>query len=332
MAYYNLDKKRTERLLNKETKFNLDIGSTPQELKDISYKFYIQNLTNKKYNTSSTFPKIIPDYNFEEVRNIQNRYFTESTEDLKAKMMVQSDFLNQQEEEIKKAFQRRKDITRIEEIKKLNESGIVLPEGVDFFSEEGQSIIRSEASKYKGGYDEYLKDKGLAQQRNRMEENERKLEEKLQVVITTLLRENDPRVINETISNAVVGEISKLFSNLTEKQQLNLAKKVDQKTKEELQNRKQKDVLEALGGAGAGAGVGGKEPPQTPTQREEIQARLDHLKHERKQIGSKGDMKYIGRKIVLGTKITKSEEERKERYDDLTEQIKELGIVLQRIK
>ena len=64
MSYYDLRNKRTEQLLNKETKFQIDMGSSPQELKDISYKFYLQNLYNKNYNTSSTFPKIIPEYNF----------------------------------------------------------------------------------------------------------------------------------------------------------------------------------------------------------------------------------------------------------------------------
>lgn len=327
MAYYNLDKKRTERLLNKETKFNLDIGSTPKELKEISYKFYLQNLENKHYNTSKTFPKTIPRYNFREVERIQQQYFTDTAEDIKAKMEIQSDFLNQQEDEIKKSLQRRREVAQIEEIQKLADSGL-LPDKTDFFSEENQDYIRT--LKSSGRYEEVVKDKRLEQQNNRQEQKERMLEEKLQVVIETLLRENDPSVINTAISNAVSTEVRKIYSNLTEKQQLATAKKAIEQTKEELARLKQKDIVEALGGA-AGAGAG-KEPPQNPTQREEIQARLDHLKQMRKEVGSKGDMKYIGRKIVLGTKITKSEEERKERYDNLTEQIKDIGITLQRLK
>lgn len=323
MAYYNLDKKRTEMLLNKETKFNLDMGATPQELKDISYKFYIQNLDNKHYNTSKTFPKIIPAYNFEEVRKIQQRYFTESTEDLKAKMEIQSDFLNQQEEEIKNSLQRRREVSQVEDIQKLFDSGL-LPDKTDFFSEENQDYIKT--LKASGRYQEVVKDKRLEQATNRQNEKERMLEEKLQVVINTLLRENDPSVINTTISNAVFSEIQKIFSNLTEKQRLATAGKVIEQTKAELERLKQRNVIEALGGAGGGAGAGG-EPPQAPPVRDELQSRLDHLRQQRKEIGSKGDMNYIDKKIEKGTQ-SKNEMERREIYNDLTEQIKELELAI----
>ena len=320
MAYYNLDKRKTEKLLNKETKFNLDIGSTPKELKDISYKFYLQNIDNKHYNTSSTFPKTIPDLNFGEVNNLEKRYFTQSTEDLKSRMEIQSDFLNQQEEEIKKSLQRRKEVSQVEEIQKLFDSGL-LPDKTDFFSEENQDYIRT--LKASGKYQEVIKDKRLEQVTNRQDEKERMLEEKLSVVIDTLLRENSPQVINETISNAVTIEIQKLFSNLTLKQQINLSRKAIEQTKKELERLKQLNIIESLGGKG-GTGTGrGKEPPQEPPTKKEMEDRLVHLRGERKTYGNKGDMNYIKRKIEGGVQ-TENEMARKQMYDELTEQINEL--------
>lgn len=324
MAYFNLDDKRTERLLNKETKFNLDFGSTPKELKEISNKFYLQNLINKEYNTSKTFPKTIPDLNFGEVRELESRYFSQDTEDLKARMEIQSDFLNQQEEEIKKSLQRKKEVSQVEEIQKLFDSGL-LPDKTDFFSEENQDYIRT--LKASGRYQEVIKDKRLEQHTNRRDEQERMLEEKLRVVVDTLLRENNPEVINQTISNSVSTEIQKIFSNLTEAQQLNLARKAIQQTKEELERLKQRDIVEALGGMGAGAGDK-KQSSKEPTL-EEINDQITLLRGERKRVGNKGDMNYIAKKIEKGTQ-TENEIKRKQIYDELTEQINELEARLRR--
>jgi hypothetical protein len=324
MAYFNLDDKRTERLLNKETKFNLDFGSTPKELKEISNKFYLQNLINKEYNTSKTFPKTIPDLNFGEVRELESRYFSQDTEDLKARMEIQSDFLNQQEEEIKKSLQRKKEVSQVEEIQKLFDSGL-LPDKTDFFSEENQDYIRT--LKASGRYQEVIKDKRLEQHTNRRDEQERMLEEKLRVVVDTLLRENNPEVINQTISNSVSTEIQKIFSNLTETQQLNLARKAIQQTKEELERLKQRDIVEALGGMGAGAGDK-KQSSKEPTL-EEINDQITLLRGERKRVGNKGDMNYIAKKIEKGTQ-TENEIKRKQIYDELTEQINELEARLRR--
>jgi len=324
MAYFNLDDKRTERLLNKETKFNLDFGSTPKELKEISNKFYLQNLINKEYNTFKTFPKTIPDLNFGEVRELESRYFSQDTEDLKARMEIQSDFLNQQEEEIKKSLQRKKEVSQVEEIQKLFDSGL-LPDKTDFFSEENQDYIRT--LKASGRYQEVIKDKRLEQHTNRRDEQERMLEEKLRVVVDTLLRENNPEVINQTISNSVSTEIQKIFSNLTETQQLNLARKAIQQTKEELERLKQRDIVEALGGMGAGAGDK-KQSSKEPTL-EEINDQITLLRGERKRVGNKGDMNYIAKKIEKGTQ-TENEIKRKQIYDELTEQINELEARLRR--
>lgn len=317
MAYFNLNNKRTEKLLREQTKFNLDIGSTPEELKEISNKFYLQNLVNKEYNTSKTFPKTIPDLNFGEVRDLQNRYFSQDTEDLKAKMEIQSDFLNQQEEEIKKSLQRRKEVTQVEDIQKLFDSGL-LPDKTDFFSEENQDYIKS--LKASGRYQEVIKDKRLEQNNNRLQESERMLEQKLSIVVDTLLRENNPEVINNTISDAVSTEVSKLFSYLTEKQQLSLAKKAIEQSKIELERLKQRDIRDALGG-GVGGDVGkGKGTPQS---RDEIQSRIAHLKQERKSIGSSNDIKYITRKQERGEKLSENEEVRLTLYADITNTIRE---------
>ena len=321
MAYFNLNNKRTEKLLREQTKFNLDIGSTPEELKEISYKFYLQNLENKEYNTSRTFPKTIPDLNFGEVAILEKRYFSESTEDLKAKMEIQSDFLNQQEEEIKNSLQRRREVSQVEDIQKLFDSGL-LPDKTDFFSEENQDYIRS--LKASGRYQEVIKDKRLEQQNNRRDEKERKLEEKLSVVINTLLRENNPEIINTTISNAVTTEVSKLFSNLTERQQLTLSRKVLDQAKAELERLKQRDIRDAVGGSG-GAGSGtGKGDITSIQRRDELIARIDHLKQERRQIGSNNDIKYINRKKERGDKLSENEEERLVLYRDLSQTIKDL--------
>ncbi len=327
MAYFNLDKKRTEMLLNKETKFNIDMGATPQELKDISYKFYIQNLDNKHYNTSSTFPKIIPAYNFEEVRKIKQRYFTESTEDLKAKMEIQSDFLNQQEDEIKKSLQRRREVAQVEEIQKLFDSGL-LPDKTDFFSDENQDYIRT--LKASGRYQEVVKDKRLEQQNNRQDEKERMLEEKLQVVIDTLLRENDPSVINTTISNAVITEVRKIYSNLTEKQQLSTAKKTIEQTKEELDRLKQRNIVEALGGVGAGAGAGAVRKGREPTQREEIQDSITHLQQQRREMA--GEVVVLERRDRLGEKLSVKERAKIADYKDINSRITLLTDRLQNFK
>lgn len=320
MAYFNLNNKRTEKLLREQTKFNLDIGSTPEELKEISYKFYLQNLENKEYNTSRTFPKTIPDVNFGEVAILEKRYFSQSTEDLKAKMEIQSDFLNQQEEEIKNSLQRRREVSQVEDIQKLFDSGL-LPDKTDFFSEENQDYIRS--LKASGRYQEVIKDKRLEQQNNRRDEKERKLEEKLSVVINTLLRENNPEIINTTISNAVTTEVSKLFSNLTERQQLTLSRKVLDQAKAELERLKQRDIRDAVGG-GAGSGGAGKGDITPIQRRDELIARIDHLKQERRQIGSNNDIKYINRKKERGDKLSENEEERLVLYRDLSQTIKDL--------
>ena len=161
----------------------------------------------------------------------------------------------------------------------------------------------------------------LANERNKLDTQERQLEQKLDKVIESLLRENDPRIINETISNAVVNELRQIFSQLTDKQQISLSKKVIEKTTEELTKRKDKNILDALGGAGASA----VEVESVKSQEtEEIKSRIEHLKQERKKVGSVSDIKYIDRKEQAGEKLSQSEIDRRERYKELSDAIDSL--------
>lgn len=214
MAYSNINDEN----FNAITNFNISLGLSEKEKEALHLEYVRKNLLIKRYaGSGGDFPKQIPKYNADKVIDITNRYFTTDLEDIQLEAELQRDFINSKNKDLlerKLALEEKKKIT---EIKELNDAGIVLPEGVNYFSEEGRAYIRSEASKHPKGFNEYIKDKVKAKEDQRIIEMERKIAISIGKALNGILNLTNPTEINKAIEDIVNKEIDPLELNEQQK-------------------------------------------------------------------------------------------------------------------
>jgi len=244
MAYSNINDENFKAITN----FNISLGLSEKEKEALHLEYVRKNLLIKRYaGSGGDFPKRIPKYNADKVIDITNRYFTTDLEDIQLEEELQRDFINSKNKDLlerKLALEEKKKIT---EIKELNDAGIVLPEGVNYFSEEGRAYIRSEASKHPKGFNEYIKDKIKAKEDQRIIEDEKRIARALDTFIKKMIDEdNDPSYINQ--------RVSKVIEELFEENIANLEPNIKETAKRQLEVEVKERIAKGKSG-GAGAGM-----------------------------------------------------------------------------
>ena len=210
MAYSNINDENFKAI----TKFNVSLGLSEEEKKQLNLEYTRKNLIQKRYAGSGLdFPKRIPKYNEDKVLEISDRYFKTDEDDIQLEAELQRDFINSKNRDLMERKLALEEQKKIKEIKDLNDAGIVLPEGVNYFSEEGRAFIRSEASKHPKGFNEYIKDKVKAKEEQRLIDMENTIAKNIARAIGGILNLTDPTEINNAIKDIVDGEIDPLSIN-----------------------------------------------------------------------------------------------------------------------
>ena len=214
MAYSNINDENFKAITN----FNVSIGLSEEEKKQLNLEYTRKNLIQKRYAGSGLdFPKRIPKYNEDKVLKLTDRYFKTDTDDIQLEEELQRDFINSKNRDLMERKLALEEQKKIKEIKDLNDAGIVLPEGVNYFSEEGRAYIRSEASKHPKGFNEYIKDKVKAKEEQRIIDMENTIAKNIARAIGGILNLTDPTEINNAIKDIVDGEIDPLSLNAQQK-------------------------------------------------------------------------------------------------------------------
>ena len=245
MAYSNINDENFKAITN----FNISLGLSEKEKEELHLKYVRKNLLIKRYaGSGGDFPKQIPKYNEDKVIDITNRYFTTDLEDIQLEAELQRDFINSKNKDLlerKLALEEKKKIT---EIKELNDAGIVLPEGVNYFSEEGRAYIRSEASRHPKGFNEYIKDKVKAKEDQRIIEDEKRIATALDTFIRKMIDEdNEPSYINQ--------RVSKVIDELFEENIANLEPNIKETAKRQLETEVKERIAKGKSGGGVGGGI-----------------------------------------------------------------------------
>ena len=246
MAYSNINDENFKAITN----FNVSIGLSEEEKKQLNLEYTRKNLIQKRYAGSGLdFPKRIPKYNEDKVLKLTDRYFKTDTDDIQLEEELQRDFINSKNRDLMERKLALEEQKKIKEIKDLNDAGIVLPEGVNYFSEEGRAYIRSEASKHPKGFNEYIKDKVKAKEEQRLINDELRMAEILDKFIEKMINEdNDPSYINQ--------RVSKVIDELFEENIANLEPNIKETAKRQLGAEVRERIAKGKSGAGAGAGFG----------------------------------------------------------------------------
>lgn len=247
MAYSNINDQNFKSITN----FSISLGLTEKEREKLNLEYKRKNVMMKRFAGSGLdFPKRIPKYNEDKVIDITNRYFTTDVDDIQFETELQNDFINTKNKDAlqrKLALEEKKKIT---EIKELNDAGIVLPEGVSYFSEEGRAYIRSEASKHPNGFNEYINDRIKAKETKRIINEEQRIARVLDQFIRKMIDEdNEPSYINQ--------RVSKVIDELFEENIANLEPNIKETAKRQLEAEVREKIAKGKGaGAGGGAGMG----------------------------------------------------------------------------
>ena len=245
MAYSNIKDENFKAI----TKFNVSIGLSEEEKKQLNLEYTRKNIILKRYAGSGLdFPKRIPKYNEDKVLEISDRYFKTDEDDIQLEAELQRDFINSKNKdalERKLALEEQK---KIKEIKDLNDAGIVLPDGINYFSEEGRAYIRSEASKHPNGFNEYIKDKVKAKEEQRLIDMEKTIAKNIARAIDGILNLTDPTAINIALKNIVNKEIDPLALSDQQKTLLkfktaDLCRKEYNRRIRELEGKRRREVI-----------------------------------------------------------------------------------------
>jgi hypothetical protein len=238
MAYSNINDQNFKAITN----FNISLGLSEKERDNIALEYKRKNLITKRFaGSGADFPKRIPKYNEDKVVDISNRYFTPDLDDIKLEAELQRDFINTRNKDLMERKLALEEQKKIKEIKELNDAGIVLPEGINYFSEEGRAYIRSEASKHPKGFNEYIKDRIKAKEEKKIIDMEEKMAENIAKAITPLLNLTDPTEINRELGRVVNREVEEV--DISDQQKGMLLYKLSDLARKEFNRRRR-----ALGG------------------------------------------------------------------------------------
>jgi hypothetical protein len=247
MAYSNIKDQNFKAITN----FNISLGLSEKERDNIALEYKRKNIITKRFaGSGADFPKRLPKYNEDKVIDISNRYFTPDLDDIQLEQELQRDFINSKN---KDALQRKlalEEQKKIKEIKELNDAGIVLPEGVNYFSEEGRAYIRSEASKHPNGFNEYINDKIKAKETEKIINEEKRIATVLDAFIKKMINE----VFDATELNIKVNNV---IDELFEENLANLEPNIKETAKRQLETEVKERIIKGKSAGGAGAGMGG---------------------------------------------------------------------------
>ena len=114
---------------------------------------------------------------------------------------------------------------------------------MSYFSDEGRSYTRSEASKHSGGFEEYIKDSIVAKEKTKLIAQERIVKDKIDELLDTLKGELNAIKINTIIQLGVGKIVEENLTFLEEKQRRKLKLKLIKQTAEEFRRRRGKGYL-----------------------------------------------------------------------------------------
>jgi hypothetical protein len=247
MAYSNINDQNFKAITN----FNISLGLSEKERDNIALEYTRKNLLKKRYaGSGGDFPKLIPKYNEDKVLDISNKYFTTDTDDIQFEEELLRDFMNSKNRDLMERKLALEEQKKIKEIKELNDAGIVLPEGVNYFSEEGRAYIRSEASKHPNGFNEYINDRIKAKEQQKIINEEQRIAGILDQFIKKMIDEEfNATELNQKIDNVI--------DELFEENLANLEPNIKETAKRQLEAEVRQKIAKGKSAGGAGAGMGG---------------------------------------------------------------------------
>jgi hypothetical protein len=116
------------------------------------------NNANFKAGRNNTFFNTVPRFINEEVEKYTELYFTQDdAEVLRVESDIQEAFFNAEAEQQLEYTRRQKNNDRVKMVHDALDSGIIIPDNVNIYDEEGQAYLRSQASEKSMTYGEYVR-------------------------------------------------------------------------------------------------------------------------------------------------------------------------------
>jgi hypothetical protein len=223
------------------------------------------------------FPTNAYDVLPEERKKYKDMYFSQpDVQRMKMDISIQDAFTNSKQKEIEESALRAKEATKIKEIQEAANSGIVMPDGVNFFSAEGKAHIERQANNSNLSVNDYIKQSKETKISTEKDEQNDFIRETANIVSNRIMNAIKANT-NAVNDNSEIDTAIKLSAKYIAAQVELSMQSATKEMKEHTSGLIEKIALEMAGikleegegegegaGAGAGAGKGGGEPADDP--------------------------------------------------------------------
>lgn len=139
------------------------------------------NNANFKAGRNNTFFNTVPRFINKEVEKYTELYFTQDdAEVLRVESDIQEAFFNAESEQQQEYTRRQKNNERVKMVHDALDSGIIIPDNVNIYDEEGQAYLRSQASEQGMTYEEYVRNAKKKKHAADKEDDRKKLSKQLE--------------------------------------------------------------------------------------------------------------------------------------------------------
>ena len=146
------------------------------------------NNANFKAGRNNTFFNTVPRFINEEVEKYTELYFTQDdAEVLRVESDIQEAFFNAESEQQLEYERRQKNNDRVKMVHDALDSGIIIPDNVNIYDEEGQAYLRSQASEQGMTYEEYVRNAKKKKHASDKEEDSKNLKKQLEELAQMLI-------------------------------------------------------------------------------------------------------------------------------------------------
>ena len=146
------------------------------------------NNANFKAGRNNTFFNTVPRFINEEVEKYTELYFTQDdAEVLRVESDIQEAFFNAESEQQQEYERRQKNNERVKMVHDALDSGIIIPDNVNIYDEEGQAYLRSQASEQGMTYEEYVRNAKKKKHAADKEEDSKNLKKQLEELAQMLI-------------------------------------------------------------------------------------------------------------------------------------------------
>jgi hypothetical protein len=221
----------------------------------------------------NNFPKNAFDVLPEEREKMKDMYFTPTDYNrIKTELNIQDAFTNVKIKENVEAAFRAKESKKIREISEAAKSGILLPDGVNFYSQEGKAHIARMANKENMTVDEYIsqsKETKIKDEKDTQNEFiQRTANEAAEKIVEAAKNTDDMKIIITEASVFITEQIDISLTDASEQLKDHTTNLIEKLTAQMAKVKLEEGEGEGAGGKGGkgGGGGGDDEPDLNPTK------------------------------------------------------------------